>query len=77
MIAKEKTAVGVPAPATAEGQVVLTDTSSTTSILPQDEAESQRIVTMIAKVLCRLYGEATGQQLEVVSVKRRQDMTTK
>ena len=72
MIANKKAAVGVPAPATAEGQVVLTDTSSTTSILPQDEAESQRIVTMIAKVLCRLYGEAT-----VVSVKRRQDMTTK
>lgn len=32
---------------------------------------------MIAKVLCRLYGEATNQQLTVVSVKRRQDMTTK
>lgn len=40
MIAKEKAAVGVPAPATAEGQNVLTDDSSTTSILPQDEAES-------------------------------------
>lgn len=53
----------------------MTDDSST-SILPQDEAESQRIVTMIAKVLCCLYGEATGQQLEVVSVKRRQDVTT-
>lgn len=76
MGAKEKAATGVPAPATAEGQNVLTDDSST-SILPQDEAESQRIVTMIAKVLCRLYGEATNQQLTVVSVKRRQDMTTK
>lgn len=71
MIANKKAAVGVPAPATAEGQVVLTDTSSTTSILPQDEAESQRIVTMIAKVLCRLYGEATGFEVQVRSVKRR------
>lgn len=50
----------------------LTDSLST-SILPQDEAESQRIVTMIAKVLCRLYGEATGQELVVTSVKRRQN----
>lgn len=50
----------------------MTDDSST-SILPQDEAESQRIVTMIAKVLCRLYGEATGQELVVTSVKRRQN----
>lgn len=77
MSANKKAVAGAGTPTAAEGQVVLTDTSSTTSILPQDEAESQRIVTMIAKVLCRLYGEATNQQLTVVSVKRRQDMTTK
>lgn len=70
MIAKEKAAVGVPAPATVKGQVVLTDTSSK-SILPQNEEAAQKIVMLVAKTLCRLYGEATGQQLEVVSVKRR------
>lgn len=76
MIAKEKAAVGVPAPVAAEGQNVLTDASSN-SILPQNEEAAQKIVMLVAKTLCRLYGEATGQQLTVVSVKRRQDMTTK
>lgn len=74
MIAKEKAAVGVPAPATAEGQNVLTDDSSI-SILPQNEEAAQKIVMLVAKTLCRLYGEETGQQLEVVSVKRRQYTT--
>ena len=76
MSANKKAVAGAGTPTAAEGQVVLTDTSSITLILPQDEAESQRIVEMIATVRCRLYGEATGQQLEVVSVKRRQDATT-
>jgi|GEM_PF-3448231 len=75
MIAKEKAVAGAGTP-TAAGVDEFDRLNMSTSILPQDEAESQRIVTMIAKVLCRLYGEATGQQLEVVSVKRRQDMTT-
>ncbi|MCI7064425.1 MAG: hypothetical protein MR947_07505 [Mitsuokella jalaludinii] len=54
----------------------MTDTSSN-SILPQNEEAAQKIVMLVAKTLCRLYGEATGQQLVVTSVKRRQDMTTK
>lgn len=76
MIAKEKAVAGAGTPTAAEGQVVLTDTSSD-SILPQNEEAAQKIVMLVAKTLCRLYGEATGQQLTVVSVKRRQDMTTK
>lgn len=75
MSAKEKAVAGAGTPTAAEGQVVLTDTSSD-SILPQNEEAAQKIVMLVAKTLCRLYGEATGQQLEVVSVKRRQDMTT-
>ena len=72
MIANKKAVAGAGTP-TAAGVDEFDRLNMSTSILPQDEAESQRIVTMIAKVLCRLYGEATGQQLEVVSVKRRQD----
>ena len=53
----------------------LTDTSSN-SILPQNEEAAQKIVMLVVKTLCRLYGEATGQQLVVTSVKRRQDATT-
>lgn len=76
MSAKEKAVAGAVTP-TAAGADEFDRLNMSASILPQDEAESQRIVTMIAKVLCRLYGEATNQQLTVVSVKRRQDMTTK
>ena len=46
------------------------------SILSQNADESQRIATLIVKNLCRLYSEATGIEAKVVSVKRRQDMTT-
>lgn len=74
MIANKKAVAGAGTP-TAAGVDEFDRLNMSTSILPQDEAESQRIVTMIAKVLCRLYGEATNQQLEVVSVKRRQDTT--
>lgn len=70
MSANKKAVAGAGTPTAAEGQVVLTDTSSI-SILPQNEEAAQKIVMLVAKTLCRLYGEATGQQLEVVSVKRR------
>lgn len=72
MIANKKAVAGAGTPTAAEGQVVLTDTSSK-SILPQNEEAAQKIVMLVAKTLCRLYGEATGQQLVVTSVKRRQD----
>ncbi|MEE0482431.1 hypothetical protein [Mitsuokella jalaludinii] len=74
MSANKKAVAGAGTPTAAEGQVVLTDTSSI-SILPQNEEAAQKIVMLVAKTLCRLYGEATGQQLEVVSVKRRQYTT--
>ena len=69
MSANKKAVAGAGTPTAAEGQVVLTDTSSI-SILPQNEEAAQKIVMLVAKTLCRLYGEATGQQLEVVSVKQ-------
>ena len=75
MSANKKAVAGAGTPTAAEGQVVLTDTSSI-SILPQNEEAAQKIVMLVAKTLCRLYGEATGQQLVVTSVKRRQDATT-
>lgn len=75
MIAKEKAVVGAGTP-TAAGVDEFDRLNMSKSILPQNEEDAQRVVTMIAKVLCRLYGEATGQTLVVTSVKRRQDMTT-
>lgn len=41
------------------------------SILSQNADESQRIATLIVKNLCRLYGETTGFEVQVRSVKRR------
>lgn len=74
MIAKEKAVAGAGTPTAADVDE-FDRLNMSTSILPQDEAESQRIVEMVVKTLCRLYGEATGQQLTVTSVKRRQDAT--
>ena len=75
MYATKKAAVGAGTPSTATG-TSLTDSLSTSSILPQDAAESQRIATLIVKNLCRLFCESTGLEAKVVSVKRRQDATT-
>ncbi len=75
MRATKKAAVGTGIPSTATG-TSLTDSLSTSSILPQDAAESQRIATLIVKNLCRLFCESTGLEAKVVSVKRRQDATT-
>ena len=74
MSANKKAVAGAGTPTAAEGQVVLTDTSSI-SILPQNEEAAQKIVMLVAKTLCRLYGEATGQQLEVGTKAKRQYTT--
>ena len=66
----KKAAVGTGIPSTATG-TSLTDSLSTSSILPQDAAESQRIATLIVKYLCRLFCESTGLEVQVRSVKRR------
>lgn len=71
MQATKKAAHGAGTPTAAEGQERLTDNSTSGFILPQDEQESTRIVSMIVKNLCRLYGEATGQEIIVKSVRRR------
>lgn len=75
MSAKEKAVAGAVTPSTARtdefDRLNLSD-----SILPQNADESQRIATLIVKNLCRLYSEAMGIEAKVVSVKRRQDMTT-
>lgn len=75
MIANKKAVAGAGTP-TAAGVDEFDRLNMSDSILPQNEEDAQRVVTLIAKVLCRLYGEATNQQLTVVSVKRRQDVTT-
>ena len=71
MRTKEKAVAGAGTP-TAARTDEFDRLNMSTSILPQDADENQRIVTMIAKVLCRLYGEATGLEMQVRSVKRQQ-----
>lgn len=75
MSAKEKAVEGAGTP-TAASVDEFDRLDMSDSILSQNADESQRIATLIVKNLCRLYSEATGIEAKVVSVKRRQDMTT-
>lgn len=70
MYATEKAVAGAGTP-TAARTDEFDRLNMSTSILPQDAAESQRIATLIVKNLCRLYRESTGLEAKVVSVKRR------
>lgn len=70
MRAKEKAVEGAGTP-TAASVDEFDRLDMSDSILSQNADESQRIATLIVKNLCRLYGETTGFEVQVRSVKWR------
>lgn len=68
MATKKAAGAGTP---TAAGHELFDRHSTSNSILPQDPAERDRVAGMIIRNLVRLYGEATGQEITVKSIRYR------